>query len=92
MQTFRTQHWRTGMQICCNACEHYGLLSRKPGDGQEKHEEIQCSSAKQVNRLYTRDDYKEILESASTKHELDNGIEEIGEEISQLVLYNSDSK
>ena len=49
-------------------------------------------SAKQVNRLYTRENYKEILESASTKHELDNGIEEIGEEISQLLLYNSDSK
>ena len=49
-------------------------------------------SAKQVNRIYARDDYKEILESASTRHELDNGIEEIGEKISQLVLYNSDSK
>ena len=49
-------------------------------------------SAKQVNRLYTRDDYKKILESASTRHELDNGIEEIGEEISQLVLYSSDSE
>ena len=49
-------------------------------------------SAKQVNRLYTRENYKEILESASTRHGLDNRIEEIGEEISQLVLYNSDSK
>ena len=49
-------------------------------------------SAKQVNKLYTRENYKEILESASTKHELDNGIEEIGEEISKLLLYNSDSK
>ena len=49
-------------------------------------------STKQVNKLYTRENYKEILESASTKHELDNGIEEIGEEISQLLLYNSDSE
>ena len=49
-------------------------------------------SAKQVNRLYTRDDYKEILESASTKHELDNGIEEIGDELSQLIICNSDSE
>ena len=49
-------------------------------------------SAKQVNKLYTRENYKEMLESARTKHKLDNGIEEIGEEISQLLLYNSDSK
>ena len=46
-------------------------------------------SAKQVNRFYAREDYKEILKNARTRHELDNRIEEIGEEISQLVLYNS---
>ena len=46
--------------------------------------------AKLVNKLYAREDYKEILESAMTRHDLDNGIEEIGEVISQLVLYNSD--
>ena len=49
-------------------------------------------SAKQVNRFYARDNYKEILKSTRTRYELDNGIEEIGEEISQLVLYNSDSE
>ena len=49
-------------------------------------------SAKQVNKFYARKDCKEILESAMTRHKLDNGIEENGEEISQLVLYNSDSE
>ena len=49
-------------------------------------------SAKQVNKLYTREGYKEILESACNKQELDNGIEEIGDKLSQLIIYNSDSE
>ena len=81
------------MQICCNACEYYSILYRKPRNGQENMKKFNALySAKQVNKLYTRENYKEILESASTKHELDNGIEEIGEEISQLLLYNSGSE
>ena len=49
-------------------------------------------SAKQVNKFYAREDYKEILESAMARHKLDNRIEEIREEKSQLVFYNSDSE
>ena len=41
---------------------------------------------------FEAENYKDILESACTKQELDNGIEEIGEDLSQLLLYNSDSE
>ena len=49
-------------------------------------------SEKQVKRFYAIDDYREVLENAMTKNNLNNGIEKIDEEISQLVIYNTDSE
>ena len=85
-----------GEQVCRYAAMHVNTIAHcteNPEMAKKNMKKFNALySTKQVNKLYTRENYKEILESASTKHELDNGIEEIGEELSQLIFYNSDSE
>ena len=85
-----------GEQVCRYAAMHVNTIAycaENPEMAKKNMKKFNALySAKQVNRFYAREDYKEILKSARTRHELDNRIEEIGEEILQLELYNSDSE
>ena len=85
-----------GEQVCRYAAMHVNTIAyctENPEIAKKNMKKFNALySAKQVKKLYTREGYKEILESACTKQELDNGIEEIGDELSQLILYNSDSE